>query len=366
MKNYISIFLKIRTYCRVCLKQIIPVSGLLFSVCTYSQDVGEDYINEPFFDDFDGKTVNTDVWQVASWSEHGGQTSPERCFVSGGYLNMVFINDSKAGYLSAAIQTRNEFLYGKWEARLKPSSVPGVLNSFYTIDWNNTADESSTSNGTKQEIDIEFLTYTFGGSDGKIHYAVHAEDKESFNLNPDLGLGFDPSEDFHIYGFEITPDYIEWIVDDKVLQKYTYSENDISIYAPYQLKLNVWSKESWINGPPAPDVECLYLIDWIRFTPASGNTGTEKMNNINEIKLHNYPNPFQESTTIEFYLKQESYINLSVFNSSGQLLMDHMQGWESTGQHRLVIDGTKLQSGIYMYRLLTNYGSFMGKFVVFK
>lgn len=219
------------------------------------------------FDDFDSTAINSTMWQVATWSEHGGQTGKERCFVKDGFCNMVFINDSQDGFLSAAMQTRDEFLYGRWEARLKPSSVPGVLNSMYTIDWNNTADNSSASNGTKQEIDIEFLTFAFGNDTGSVHYAVHAAGKESFQTNPDVPLSFNPSDDFHVWGFEITPEKIEWFVDSTILQTYVYSGNDVAITSPYQLKFNVWSAEKWINGPPQTDVETVYLIDWIRFTP---------------------------------------------------------------------------------------------------
>src|SRR5512133_34940 len=163
---------------------ILPVSG---------QQTGESFVKTLFFDDFNGTGINTSAWLVAGWQEHGGQTSPARCFAKDGFLNLIFINDSLKGFLSSAIQTNNEFLYGRWEARLKPSSVPGVLNSFYTIDWDNTADNTSTSDGSKQEIDIEFLTYTFGNSSGEVHYAVHAQNKTSFNLNPDIVLNFDPS-----------------------------------------------------------------------------------------------------------------------------------------------------------------------------
>ena len=179
---------------------------------------------------------------------------------------MIFINDSTITdyYLSAAIQTRQEFYYGRWEARLKPSHVPGVLNSMYTIDWDNTATGSA---GTRQEIDIEFLTHSFADDSGEVHFAVHATGLPSWDTNPDIPLDFNPSDDFHVWGFDITPEHIQWFVDDQVLLTYEYSENDITINAPYLLKFNFWSAVNWINGPPEPDVECLYLIDWVRFTP---------------------------------------------------------------------------------------------------
>jgi endo-1,3-1,4-beta-glycanase ExoK len=253
---------------------ILPVLIICLSCQPGLDDPGppepeEPYVTTYFQDDFNNDDIDETVWQIATWTEHGGQTGRDRCYVSDGYLHLVFINDSTEGFLSAAIQSREEFYYGRWEARIKPSAEAGILNSFYTIDWNNTADESATDNGTKQEIDIEFLTYTFGENRGKVHFAVHEAGKESFETNPDMSLDFNPSEDFHTWGFEITQDSIEWFVDDQVLLTYTYSENPVVITAPYQLKLNVWSKEEWIHGPPSPDTECIYQIDWIKFTPNS-------------------------------------------------------------------------------------------------
>lgn len=226
----------------------------------------EKYVTEVFFEDFNGP-IDNKVWTIGGWTEHGGQLSPDRCYVRDGLLNMVFINDPDKGYLGSAIQTVDEFFYGRWEARLKPSGVSGILNSFYTIDWNNSADTNATNNGTKQEIDIEFLTKSFNGTTGEVHFALHASGRKSYGSNPDIKLDFDPSRDFHIWGFDITPEYIEWFVDDKVLFKYVYSENEITINAPYMLKLNVWSSEKWVGGPPEKNKECIYQIDWIKFTP---------------------------------------------------------------------------------------------------
>lgn len=227
--------------------------------------------NETFRDDFNGTTVDEALWQIATWQEES-LTGRERCYLKDGYLNLKFINNN-GQFLGAAIQTRSEFMYGKWEARLKPTNVRGVLNSFFTIDW----DDMNTPNpddGTKQEIDIEFLTNYFTASSGQVHYAVHATGKTSFNTNPDIYLDFNPSDDFHVYGFEITPERIQWFVDNTVLKTYTYSENPYSpsIDSPYQLKLNVYTQNGgWVGGPPTPGVECIYQIDWIRFIPYTGN-----------------------------------------------------------------------------------------------
>ena len=218
-----------------------------------------------FIDTFDSGSIDTSVWQVATWVEHDGQTSWDRTYIEDGKLNLVFVYDPEyfaetGRYKSAAIQTRrNDFGYGRWEARLKPSDVPGVLNSMYTIDWRD------SGNMTRQEVDIEFLTYTFDETSGEVWFAVHARGLQSRGLS--VPLNFDPSADFHVWGFDISPERIQWFVDDQVLYTYRYADEAITIDAPYALKFNVWTKSAWINGPPAPNVETVYQIDWVRFTP---------------------------------------------------------------------------------------------------
>lgn len=226
---------------------------------------GPDIDSKPSFEDNFDKPIDSALWEVAGWSEHGGKTSPTRCFAKDGMLNMLFRYDSATKtQLSSAIQTRSTYKYGRWEFRAKPSNIKGVLNSFYTIDWDD-------GKGTKQEIDIEFLTFQFGKDKGKVHIAIHAAGKKSTDSNPDIELGFNPSDDFHVYGFEITPEYVEWFADGKVIFTYKYSGNDIKIDRPYNLKLNFWSNKPWIKGPPKKDTDCLYLVDWIKFYPYKGS-----------------------------------------------------------------------------------------------
>lgn len=243
----------------------IPFLLIIFSPLQ-AQLPQEKYYDKVFYEDFNSP-IDSKIWLIGTWKEHGGQLSVDRCYSKDGLLNMVFINKPGEGFLSSAIQTVDEFLYGRWEASLKPSNVPGVLNSLYTIDWDNTANAASESDGTKQEIDIEFLTKSFTGASGEVHIALHERGKKSYNSNPDIQVDFDPSADFHTWGFDITPEYLEWFVDNKVLYRYVYKDHEITVNAPYVLKLNFWSSEKWVGGPPKENVECIYQIDWIRFIP---------------------------------------------------------------------------------------------------
>ncbi|MBZ0265869.1 carboxypeptidase regulatory-like domain-containing protein [bacterium] len=60
-----------------------------------------------------------------------------------------------------------------------------------------------------------------------------------------------------------------------------------------------------------------------------------------------FPNPFNPSTTIAFTLKEATKVHASVFNLLGQEVATIVNQRLSSGQHQVVIDGSKLAAGIY-------------------
>ncbi len=71
-----------------------------------------------------------------------------------------------------------------------------------------------------------------------------------------------------------------------------------------------------------------------------------------EIRLEaNYPNPFNPSTNIRFYLPESAEIRLSVYDITGRLVTDVVNGHYSAGVHSIAFDGAGISSGVYVYRL---------------
>jgi hypothetical protein len=71
----------------------------------------------------------------------------------------------------------------------------------------------------------------------------------------------------------------------------------------------------------------------------------------------NYPNPFNPATTIRFSLPHRKYVNLSVYNTLGQLVLTLVNGNFDAGYHDVKFDASQMASGIYFYRL--SAGSFI-------
>jgi len=80
----------------------------------------------------------------------------------------------------------------------------------------------------------------------------------------------------------------------------------------------------------------------------------------------NFPNPFNLSTTVEFYLPEEMFVQLSVYNIVGQRVGRLMEGPGAIGRNQLVWDATEMPSGIYIVRLETPAGILTRKMTLIK
>jgi hypothetical protein len=67
--------------------------------------------------------------------------------------------------------------------------------------------------------------------------------------------------------------------------------------------------------------------------------------------FQNYPNPFNPSTVIKYGIPKESMVSLKIFNSIGEEIATLVNRMQHAGYYKYEFDASKLNSGIYFYRL---------------
>jgi len=92
---------------------------------------------------------------------------------------------------------------------------------------------------------------------------------------------------------------------------------------------------------------------WIRSHITSISNDLNTISN-DIILFNNYPNPFNPQTTISYELKQSKKVNLTVFDISGEKIIQLLNQPQSAGLHNITFDASGLSSGIYFYRLETD------------
>jgi hypothetical protein len=65
----------------------------------------------------------------------------------------------------------------------------------------------------------------------------------------------------------------------------------------------------------------------------------------------NYPNPFNPSTTIEYSIPNNDFVQIHIYNTLGQEVAALVNARQSAGYHKIRFDASDLPSGIYFYRL---------------
>ena len=85
----------------------------------------------------------------------------------------------------------------------------------------------------------------------------------------------------------------------------------------------------------------------------------------------NYPNPFNPVTTISYDIIKDGYVELSIFNSSGKLVNELIDGYETSGRKLITWNGNDqnqnvLPSGLYIYTIKTGEFTSTRKMILMK
>lgn len=140
-------------------------------------------------------------------------------------------------YSAASICSLDQYLYGRFEATIQASCVPGVVTGIFLY-----------RNSPRQEIDIEILGnrpdyllinvfYNPGDDGANFDYGYRGTPTY-------IELGFDASKASHRYTIEWTPNEIRWLVDDKLLHRRVIWDPTPIPNLPMTFHVNCWLTRS--------------------------------------------------------------------------------------------------------------------------
>jgi hypothetical protein len=78
----------------------------------------------------------------------------------------------------------------------------------------------------------------------------------------------------------------------------------------------------------------------------------------------NYPNPFSGTSTVYVMLKEPAILSLEVHNLMGQLVYSIPEKKYNSGKVEFTIDGSRMESGIYFYSIISGESSVTKKMII--
>ncbi len=151
-------------------------------------------------------------------------------------------------FKGAEYRTIEEFTYGRFETRMIPPDVDGVLSSLFTYheissvsDWN--------------EVDIEVI----GRYENSVQLNVISQGQTN-HVSASL-VDFVVQNDFHIYGFEWTPDYVAWFIDGVEVYRQT-GDHIKNLNLPQKLMMNIWNPvyDNWAGSSESKSIAGFFLL----------------------------------------------------------------------------------------------------------
>jgi GR25 family glycosyltransferase involved in LPS biosynthesis len=140
-------------------------------------------------------------------------------------------------YSAASICSRDLYLFGRFEATIRASNVPGVITGFFLH-----------RNSPRQEIDVEIA----GNRPDRLLVNVFynpGDDGATFDYGyrgapTYIDLGFDASEASHRFAIEWSPSEILWWVDGHLVHRRAMWDPTPIPHLPMALHVNTWPSRS--------------------------------------------------------------------------------------------------------------------------
>jgi len=225
-----------------------------------------------FRDDFDALDLGR--WQLMthSWDTNLALFSASAVSVQNGLLRIMLtpapsgtVDDGGApkSFLGAEVRSRDTVNYGRVRARARLASGSAVVSALVTIytpwpadDWN----ELDIECLGQHPSDVQFNAMVYTGPP----VTPPATQSVTPTQHPQIvGLGFDPSLDFHEYTIEWTPAGARFVVDG--VERHAWTERIERFGLPQNTLLTIWASSSpeWAGPVNSATGQASASYDWV-------------------------------------------------------------------------------------------------------
>jgi beta-glucanase (GH16 family) len=217
------------------------------------------------------------------------------------------------------------------------------------------------------EIDI---MEHWGGNQNYVQSALHTPSSFGGTINHGGQSISNATTSFNIYSLEWTPEKMIFSVNDFVHYIYNPSVKNSETWpfdAPQYLLLNIAIEQNISPNFTESDME----IDYVRIYQTS-NLSTNYKTIPTSFTLHqNFPNPFNPTTTINYDLAQDSFVNITIYDMLGNMVNNLVNTNLSSGYKSVKWDGTNDQgkhvsAGVYFYTIQTGVHRQTKKMILLK
>ena len=132
-------------------------------------------------------------------------------------------------------------------------------------------------------------------------------------------------------------------------------------------------KYSFVDESPTPGRTYIYAVESIDINGDRNMFQTQEISTPAQLMTlyQNWPNPFNPSTTIKYYLAENCSVLLEIFNVSGKRIATLVSESQETGQYEIDwngqdINGNPVSSGTYFYRLKAGKETISKKMVLLR
>ena len=169
------------------------------------------------------------------------------------------VDNTAYRYYGAELYTKQSFMYGRFEAKMKMAYAPGCISSMFLY-----YNDSYMGNGKRwNEIDIEVIGKESSGFQTNIITGTAESQSTSEKM---YKLSSNVNEDYHIYVVEWTPEYVSWSLDGTEVRRDQSNVQVSSLVEKQSLRFNLWASNNsaWVGLLSSKNIPITQYIDYVK------------------------------------------------------------------------------------------------------